>query len=91
MNDYVARAFTAKDDAKATEQIGKAMSHINRITRDCYKFLNVHYKRESETFDRYRCFIEPKTTKDFERMAEYGRLSDEATSLVEHMQSRTSI
>lgn len=84
MNDHVARAFTADTDIKATEQIEKAVNHINRITRDCYKFLNVHYKRESEKFDRHICPVKPKTTEDFKRMAEYGRLSDEATSLVEH-------
>ncbi|MBD5408500.1 MAG: hypothetical protein HDR54_03780 [Treponema sp.] len=84
MNDHVARAFTADNDTKATEQIGKAVSHINRIIRDCYKFLNIYYKRESETFDRHICSVEPRTTKDCEMMTEYGKLSDEATSLVEH-------
>lgn len=37
MNDYVARAVTAEDDEKASQQIGKAYNHLNRITRDCYK------------------------------------------------------
>lgn len=83
MNDHVARAVTAVDDIKATEQIQKATSHINRITRDCYKFLDLYYKREAEKFDRSICSIEPRTTQDYERMAEYGRLSDTATDLVE--------
>lgn len=83
MNDHVARAVTAVNDAKATEQIQKAANHINRITRDCYKFLDLYYKKEAEKFDRSICSIEPRTTKDYERMAEYGRLSDTATALVE--------
>ena len=93
MNDHVARAFTAEDDKegnkkktkeqKETEQIEKAGGHIDRITRDCYKFLNLYYKREAEKFDRSICSIEPRTTNDYERMAEYGRLSDNATNLVE--------
>lgn len=83
MNDHVARAFTAVDDAKAKEQIEKAANHINRITRDCYKFLNLYYKREAEKFDRNICSIEPRTTDDYKRMAEYGSLSDKATNLVE--------
>ncbi len=83
MNDHVARAVTATDDNKATEQIQKASNHINRITRDCYKFLDLYYKREAEKFDRSICSIEPRTTKDCERMVEYGRLSDVATNLVE--------
>lgn len=83
MNDHVARAFTAKDDSKATEQIGKAENHIKRIIRDCYKYLNLFYKREAEAFDRSICSIEPRSTKDCERMATYGRLSDKATNLVE--------
>ncbi len=83
MNDHVARAFTAKDDAKATQQIEKAFNHINRITRDCYKFLNLFYKKEAEKFDRSICSVEPRTTEDYKRMAEYGRLSDHATNLVE--------
>lgn len=41
MNDHVARAFLATDDKKATIQIEKAFSHVNRITRDCYKFLDL--------------------------------------------------
>lgn len=83
MNDHVARAVTATDDDKATEQIQKASNHINRITRDCYKFLNLYYKREAEKFDRSICSIEPRTTEDYKCMAEYGRLSDTATNLVE--------
>ena len=69
----------ADNDAKATDQIGKAVSHINRITRDCYKFLTAYYKRESETFDRHICSVEPRTIKDCEMMAEYVKLSDEET------------
>lgn len=83
MNDHVARAFTASDDAKATKQIEKAASHINRITRDCYKFLDLYYKQESEKFDRSICSIEPRTTEEYKMMAEYGDLSDKATNLVE--------
>ena len=83
MNDHVARAFMAIDDEKATKQIEKATSHINRITRDCYKYLDLYYKREAEKFDRSICSIEPRTTEDYERMVEYGRLSDNATNLVE--------
>lgn len=52
MNDHVARAVTAVDDKKAVIQLEKAASHINRITRDCYKFLDVYYKREAERFDK---------------------------------------
>ena len=88
MNDHVARAVTAIDDSKATEQIKKAANHINRITRDCYKYLDLHYKKEAEKFDRSICSIEPRTTKDFERMAEYGRLSDTATYLVENAKKK---
>lgn len=83
MNDHVARSFTAVDDAKAKKQIEKAANHINRITRDCYKYLNLYYKREAEKFDRNICSIEPRTTDDYKRMAEYGSLSDKATNLVE--------
>ncbi len=83
MNDHVARAFTTTDDVKAKIQIEKAYNHINRITRDCYKFLNLYYKREAEKFDRSICSIEPRTTEDYKRMADYGCLSDKATDLVE--------
>lgn len=83
MNDHVARAVTATDAQKATEQLQKAISHVNRITRDCYKFLDLHYKKEAEKFDRSICSVEPRDTKDYQRMAEYGRLSDNATYLVE--------
>lgn len=83
MNDHVARAFTANDDAKARQQIEKAFNHINRITRDCYKFLNLFYKKEAEKFDRSICSVEPRTTEDYKRMADYGSLSDDATNLVE--------
>ncbi|MBR5509234.1 MAG: hypothetical protein IKV59_04195 [Lachnospiraceae bacterium] len=83
MNDHVARAFTANDDEKATQQIEKAFNHINRITRDCYKFLNLFYKKEAEKFDRSICSVEPRTTEDYKRMADYGSLSDCATNLVE--------
>ncbi|MCD7835202.1 MAG: hypothetical protein LUG83_00785 [Lachnospiraceae bacterium] len=83
MNDHVARAFTTTDDDKAKKQIEKAYNHINRITRDCYKFLNLFYKQEAEKFDRSICSIEPRTTEDFKRMADYGSLSDKATRLVE--------
>jgi hypothetical protein len=88
MNDHVARAFTATDDAKATIQIEKAANHINRITRDCYKFLNLYYKREAEKFDRSICSIEPRTTEDYKRMVEYGSLSDKATNLVEYAKQK---
>lgn len=43
----------------------------------------MYYKREAEKFDKSICSVDPRTTKDYERMAEYGRLSDEATNLVE--------
>lgn len=84
MNDHVARAFLAIDDERARIQIEKAFGHINRITGDCYKFLDLYYKREAETFDRYICSVEPGTTEDCRRMAEYGTLSDKATQLVEY-------
>lgn len=84
MNDHVARAVTAVDDKKAVIQLEKAASHINRITRDCYKFLDVYYKREAERFDKLICTIEPSTTEDYQRMADYGKLSDKATNLVEY-------
>lgn len=84
MNDHVARAVTAVDDKKAVIQLEKAASHINRITRDCYKFLDVYYKREAERFDKLMCTIEPSTTEDYQRMADYGKLSDKATNLVEY-------
>lgn len=84
MNDHVARAVTAVDDEKAVIQLEKAASHINRITRDCYKFLDVYYKREAERFDKLICTIEPSTTEDYQRMADYGKLSDKATNLVEY-------
>lgn len=84
MNDHVARAFTAANDNKAAEQIERAFRHVNRITRDCYKFLNLYYKTESEKFDRSITSIEPRSTEDYERMAEYGKLSDTATVLVEN-------
>lgn len=84
MNDHVARAITAEDDKKAVIQLEKAASHINRITRDCYKFLDVYYKREAERFDKLIFTIEPSTIEDFQRMADYGKLSDEATNLVEY-------
>lgn len=84
MNDHVARAVTAVDDKKAVIQLEKAASHINRITRDCYKFLDVYYKREAERFDKFICTIEPSTTEDYQRMADYGKLSDKATNLVEY-------
>lgn len=84
MNDHVARAVTAEDDKKALIQLEKAASHINRITRDCYKFWDVYYKREAERFDKLICTIEPSTTEDFQRMADYGKLSDEATNLVKY-------
>ena len=83
MNDHVARAVTAEDDEKASQQIGKAYNHLNRITRDCYKFLNLHYKKEAEQFDRSICSVEPRTTEEYKRMADYGSLSDTATNLVE--------
>ena len=84
MNDHVARAFTATDEAKAKEQIEKAFNHIRRITRDCYKALNLYYKREAEEFDDILYSITPTSKKDFERLEIYGELSDRASELVEY-------
>lgn len=84
MNDHVARAFTTKDDNKAKQQIEKAFNHVNRITRDCYKFLDLYYKQEAEKFDKSICSVEPRTTQEYKQMAEYGSLSDKATQLVEY-------
>ncbi|MCM1038817.1 MAG: hypothetical protein NC434_05785 [Ruminococcus sp.] len=88
MNDHVARAVTASGDEKAAEQIQKAYNHINRITRDCYKYMDLYYKNEAEKFDRSICSIEPRSTEDYARMAEYGRLSDNATDLVEEAKKK---
>lgn len=87
MNDHVARAFTATNDDKAKTQIEKASNHLNRITRDCYKLLNLYYKTEAENFDRSIYSVEPRTTTDCERMANYGRLSNTAINLVEKAKS----
>lgn len=83
MNDHVARAFFAESDEKALGQINKADNHMNRIIRDCYKFLNVYYRIESEKFDKAICSVEPHSTAEFKRMADYGEKSDKATRLVE--------
>ncbi len=84
LNDHVARAFFVDTDEKSYEQIMKAKSHMSRIARDCYKFLNMYYRIESEKFDKMICSVEPRSQEDFRRMAEYGELSDKATELVEH-------
>lgn len=83
MNDHVARAFLAESPEKAAEQINKAKNHVNRTVRDCYKFLNLYYRMESEKFDKAICSVEPRNTEDFKRMADYGEKSDKATRLVE--------
>ena len=84
LNDHVARAFFVDTDEKSYEQIMKAKSHMSRIARDCYKFLNMYYRIESEKFDKMICSVEPRSQEDFKRMAEYGELSDKATELVEY-------
>lgn len=84
LNDHVARAYTAISDDVATQQIQKAYGHVNRITRDCYKFLNLYYRQEAEKFDKSLYSIEPRTSEEYKRMADYGALSDTATSLVEY-------
>lgn len=83
MNDHIARAFVTTDDDKAREQINKAGNHVDRIIRDCYKFLNVYYREEAEKFDKDISSVEPRSKADYRRMAEYGELSDNATNLVE--------
>lgn len=88
MNDHVARAFTSDTDQKATQQIEKAFNHINRITRDCYKFLDLYYKQEAERFDKNICNVDPGTTAEYAKMAEYGKLSDRATELVEYAKQK---
>lgn len=84
LNDHVARAYTAANDEYATEQIKKASNHINRITRDCYKFLNLYYKQEAERFDKSMRSIDPKTRNEYKRMLDYEELSDKAIELVEY-------
>lgn len=91
LNDHVARAFTATDDEKATKQIEKAYNHINRITRDCYKYLNLYYKQESERFDKNLSSIDPQSTEDCTRVAEYDKLSNKASKLVEYAKLREHI
>ena len=78
MNDHVARAYIAIDDDEARIQINKAYSHIRRITRDCYKFLNLYYKEEAEKFDELMCLVEPMSKADFERTDKYAMLYDSA-------------
>ena len=83
LHDHLARAFIAETDEKALVQISKAEGHINRIILDCYKCLNLYYKRETERFDRSISAIEPSCDAEMELLLEYGRLSDEAVKLVE--------
>lgn len=84
LNDHVARAFVAGSEIKCKEQISKAESHVNRIILDCYKCLNLYYKRESESFDRSIASVEPRDDVEMALLLDYGKLSDDAVRLVEY-------
>lgn len=90
LNDHVARAYIQEDNDKVGEQIEKAQRHMNRIVRDCYKFLNLYYKREAEEFDKKIIYIQPREQTEYELMAEYGRLSDVAIQSVEYAKKNES-
>ena len=84
LNDHVARAFVAGSEIKCKEQISKAESHVNRIILDCYKCLDLYYKRESERFDRSIASVEPRDDAEMALLLDYGKLSDDAVRLVEY-------
>jgi len=84
LNDHVARAFVAGSEIKCKEQISKSESHVNRIILDCYKCLDLYYKRESERFDRSIASVEPRDDAEMALLLDYGKLSDDAVRLVEY-------
>lgn len=84
LNDHVARAYCATTDEEAEKQIGKAGNHLDRIIRDCYKFLNVYFREEAEKFNAQLINIEPRSQKEYALFADYGELSDAASKMVQY-------
>lgn len=82
-NDHIARCYYLNpNDDFIGEQISKAQRHIERITLDCFKCLNVILYQRIELFERQTRNIDLTVIDNGEFFPEYSRMKLEASNLV---------
>lgn len=82
-NDHIARCYYLNpDDNFIKEQISKAERHVERITLDCFKCLNVILYQRIELFERQTKNVDLTVIDNGEFFPEYSRMKLEAANLV---------
>ena len=82
-NDHIARCYYLNpDDDFIREQISKAERHIERITLDCFKCLNVILYQRIELFERQTRNVDLTVIDNGEFFPEYSGMKLEAANLV---------
>lgn len=82
-NDHIARCFYLNPDEDfIKEQIAKAQRHIERITLDCFKCLNVILYQRIELFERQTSNVDLTVIDNGEFFPEYSKLKLKAANLV---------
>lgn len=82
-NDHIARCFyLAPEEDFIKEQITKAQRHIERITLDCFKCLNVILYNRIELFERQTKNVDLTVIDNGEFFPEYSKLKINAANLV---------
>ena len=82
-NDHIARCYKeGSNDEYIEEQIKKARGHLHRIILDCYKLLNVAFKRSDETFEKQTKNIDLSLVSNGDFLKKYIELRQKAIDAV---------
>lgn len=82
-NDHIARCYYLDPDEDfIKEQITKAQRHIERITLDCFKCLNVILYQRIELFERQTKNVDLTVIDNGEFFPEYSRMKLNAANFV---------
>lgn len=82
-NDHIARCYYLNpDETFIKEQIAKAQRHIERITLDCFKCLNVILYQSIELFERQTKNVDLTVIDNGEFFPQYSRMKIDAATLV---------
>lgn len=91
-NDHVAHCYLENADSKMVgDELEKAGRHINRITLDCFKCLNVILYEKLEVFERQTRNVDLTVLDNGCFYPEYKRLRKEAASYVKEAKLKEGV
>lgn len=91
-NDHVARCYlSGMTEVKVNEELKKAEGHINRITLDCFKYLDVFLYEKVKRFEHSTRYIDISLLDNGEFYPSFCRLQKEAVKNVREAKKKEAL